>query len=59
MPKMNGVDAVRIIRAQGKCKSDQTKQPVIFGITANALAEDVDEFEAAGCDKVSVGFILF
>jgi len=50
MPKMNGVNAVRKIRTRGN--SDKKKQPVIFGVTANALAEDVKEFEEAGCDKV-------
>jgi CheY-like chemotaxis protein len=46
MPNMTGVEAVNAIRKAGG------ERQVIFGITANALAEDMDEFKLAGCNEV-------
>jgi CheY-like chemotaxis protein len=53
MPGMNGVEAVRAIRELDPIV-DQKRRVIIFGLTGNALSEDVSEFIEAGCDEVFV-----
>jgi len=45
MPIMNGADAVRAIRKMGHDR-------LIFGLTGNALNDDIGSFISAGCDCV-------
>lgn len=45
MPVMNGLEATRIIRAEGY-------HGILIGCTGNALAEDIAEFRSAGADTV-------
>jgi two-component system autoinducer 2 sensor kinase/phosphatase LuxQ len=60
MPRMTGVEATPVIRRREKHKrqlaasnGDELPKPVlIFGITGNALTEDVEEFKESGCDEV-------
>mmetsp|Transcript_1281 Transcript_1281/g.2655 ORF Transcript_1281/g.2655 Transcript_1281/m.2655 type:complete len:840 (+) Transcript_1281:436-2955(+) len=47
MPRMSGLDATIAIRQQPR-----DKRLILFGVTGNAMAEDVCEFKAAGCDEV-------
>jgi CheY-like chemotaxis protein len=50
MPRMNGVEATAAIRrndARGGWGGAR-----IFGLTGNALSEDVADFRRAGCDEV-------
>lgn len=47
MPKMTGLEATRIIRGMGF-------QGKIFGVTGNALAEDVNDFISHGADAVHI-----
>jgi CheY-like chemotaxis protein len=47
MPRMNGVDATRAIRALGYAGK-------IFAITGNGFTSDIDEFISAGADDVLV-----
>ena len=55
MPRMSGLEAVAAIR---KSKREQQTdlqtedRLIIFGVTGNALTEDVEEFKRAGCDEV-------
>lgn len=45
MPRMRGVDAIRIVRQSGY-------QGFVLGVTGNVLKEDLDEFMLAGCNQV-------
>ena len=50
MPRMNGVEATRQIRSNDlKVGRGGT---LIFGLTGNALSEDVSEFKLSGCDEI-------
>lgn len=48
MPKMNGYDATRAIRAMGR---SYRKQVPIIAITANAFAEDVQAAKTVGMNE--------
>jgi CheY-like chemotaxis protein len=45
MPRLRGVDAIRMLRAEHY-------QGVVIGVTGNVLKEDVSEFINAGCNDV-------
>jgi CheY-like chemotaxis protein len=48
MPRMNGVDAARAIRA---VERDRQLQPTpILALSANVMAHHVDEYRSAGMD---------
>lgn len=49
MPRMTGVESARKIR---EVSSAGIEKPLIFGVTGNALSEDVSEFKLAGCNEV-------
>lgn len=46
MPIMTGVEATKLIRAKYGASI------LVFGVTGNALSEDVAEFKQAGCNEV-------
>ena len=48
MPKMNGYDAARAIRAMDR---DYCKKVPIIAMTANAFAEDVQAAKTAGMNE--------
>jgi len=50
MPHMNGMEAAAAIRRNDAV--DGWSGTRIFGLTGNALSEDVAEFQRAGCDEV-------
>ena len=61
MPRMTGVEATAAIRSRERATQQRPSTtaglapaaPVrIFGVTGNALSEDVAEFKRAGCDEV-------
>ena len=47
MPKMTGLEATKIIRGMGF-------RGKVFGVTGNALAEDVNDFISHGADAVHI-----
>jgi CheY-like chemotaxis protein len=50
MPRMNGMEATAAIRRDHAVSGWGGTR--IFGLTGNALSEDVAEFQHAGCDEV-------
>ncbi len=50
MPVMNRIDATVAIRKLGEFG----KNVCIIGVTGNALAEDLAQFIAAGCNEVCI-----
>mmetsp|Transcript_27242 Transcript_27242/g.79389 ORF Transcript_27242/g.79389 Transcript_27242/m.79389 type:complete len:148 (+) Transcript_27242:2544-2987(+) len=52
MPKMTGVEACQWIRQNERTNRETKAKTIIFGLTGNALSEDIASFSNAGCDEV-------